>query len=341
MSSNINILKWLFALVLIFGGFTVYKIFGVLAADLGGKEYVWLLKIISEFGLFTSVVISVGFFHHWIIATEERKETEKMFQRVLTKYIDETVINAKKRGFLGITNKEVDFSEIMHGLYSGDYVYWLITFDSRYKHHCIEFEHAIKKGVHFRMLILKDCPISELCAREITVGYTVEEFREYDRLFLTSLEDIAKRINERDGGTLGVFIYDALPNIPLLIILRDKTKIVEIYNSFYLSEPVGRMPYLHWHSELKCDTNYSFEFESEKWNMPDLFLDYFQRRWIAERKKLDQADKEKLAYNDFLFAPASARKKCTSLICELDKSSGSPKQPVGWVGKPGKHRTGL
>ena len=52
MSSNLNILKWLFALVLIFGGFT-------------------------------SVVISVGFFHHWIIATEERKETEKMFHIVL------------------------------------------------------------------------------------------------------------------------------------------------------------------------------------------------------------------------------------------------------------------
>jgi len=57
------------------------------------------------------------------------------------------------------------------------------------------------------------------------------------------------------------------------------------------------MPYLHWQSELKCDTSYSFE--SEKWNMPDLFLDYFQRRWITERKKLDQADKENLAYKDF------------------------------------------
>ena len=43
MSSHLNILKWLFALVLIFGGFTVYKIFGGLAADLEGKEYVWLV----------------------------------------------------------------------------------------------------------------------------------------------------------------------------------------------------------------------------------------------------------------------------------------------------------
>lgn len=323
MSSHLNILKWLFALVLIFGGFTVYKIFGVLATDLEGKEYVWLVKIISEFGLFTSVVISVGFFHHWIIAIEERKETEKMFQSVLTKYIDGTVINAKTRGFLGITNKELDFSEIIHGLYSGDYVYWLITFDPRYKHHCREFEHAIKKGVHFRMLILKDCPISELCAREI-IGYSEEEFRGYDRLFLASLEDIAGRINERDEGSLGVFVYDSLPNLPLLIILRDKSKIVEIFNSFYLSEPVGRMPYLHWQSELKCDTSYSFE--SEKWNMPDLFLDYFQRRWLAERKKLDQADSANLVYQDFLYAPASARKKCTSLFCEPDKANGLHKR---------------
>jgi len=37
----------------------------------------------------------------------------------------------------------------------------------------------------------------------------------------------------------------------------------------------------------------------------------------CRKKKLDQADKENLAYKDFLYAPASARKKCTSLICEL------------------------
>jgi hypothetical protein len=172
------------------------------------------------------------------------------------------------------------------------------------------------------MLILKDCQISELCAREI-IGYSEEEFRGYDRLFLASLEDIAGRINERDEGSLGVFVYDSLPNIPLLIILRDKARIVEIFNSFYLSEPVGRMPYLHWQSELKCDTSYSFE--SEKWNMPDLFLDYFQRRWLAERNKLDRADKENITYKDFLYAPASARKKCANLICELDKSKSSPK----------------
>ncbi|WP_374087299.1 hypothetical protein [Methylomicrobium lacus] len=310
MSSNITILKWLFALVLIFGGFVVHKIFGVLATDLSGKEYVWLLKLISEFGLFTSVVISVGFFHHWIIATEERRETEKMFQNVLTKYIDGTVINATKRGFVGITNKELDFSELMHGLYHGDYVYWLITFDPRYKHHCRELEHAIRKGVHVRMLILKDCPISEMCASEI-IGYEAEEFRQNNRLFLSALEDIAGRIDNRSEGSLGVFVYDSLPSIPLFIILRNAPKMMEIYNSFYLSEPVGRMPYLHWQADIKTRTEYSFE--SANWNMPDLFAEYFQRRWYAERQKLGLAEKDNAPYQDFLYAPAAAKQKCTQL----------------------------
>jgi len=310
VSSNITILKWLFALVLIFGGFVIHKIFGVLATDLPDKEYVWLVKLISEFGLFTSVVISVGFFHHWIIATEERRETEKMFQNVLTKYIDGTVINATKRGFVGITNKELDFSALMHGLYHGDYVYWLITFDPRYKHHCRELEHAIRKGVHVRMLILKDCPISELCASEI-IGYEAEEFRQNNRLFLSALEDIAGRIDNRSEGSLGVFVYDSLPSIPLFIILRNAPKMMEIYNSFYLSEPVGRMPYLHWQADIKTRTEYSFE--SANWNMPDLFAEYFQRRWCAERKKLGLAEKDNAPYPDFLYAPASAKQKCTQL----------------------------
>jgi hypothetical protein len=43
------------------------------------------------------------------------------------------------------------------------------------------------------------------------------------------------------------------------------------------------MPYLHWQSELKNDADYSFE--SANWNMPDLFSDYFQRRWNTEMKK--------------------------------------------------------
>lgn len=68
-------LKLLFSLVLIFGGFTIYKLFGVLAVDLADKEYGWVFKIISEFGLFLSVIISVGYFHHWLIASEEREES--------------------------------------------------------------------------------------------------------------------------------------------------------------------------------------------------------------------------------------------------------------------------
>ncbi len=67
-------LKWLFSLVLIFGGFTIYKLFEVLAVDFANKEYAWVFKIISEFGLFLSVIISVGYFHHWLIAAEEREE---------------------------------------------------------------------------------------------------------------------------------------------------------------------------------------------------------------------------------------------------------------------------
>jgi len=229
---------------------------------------------------------------------------------VLTKYIDGTVINATKRGFVGITNKELDFSELMHGLYHGDYVYWLITFDPRYKHHCRELEHAIRRGVHVRMLILKDCSISELCASEI-IGYEAEEFRQNNRLFLSALEDIAGRIDNRSEGSLGVFVYDSLPSIPLFIILRNAPKMMEIYNSFYLSEPVGRMPYLHWQADIKTRTEYSFE--SANWNMPDLFADYFQRRWCAEREKLGLAEKDNAPYQDFLYAPAAAKQKCTQL----------------------------
>ncbi len=76
------------------------------------------------------------------------------------------------------------------------------------------------------------------------------------------------------------------------------------------------MPYLHWQAELKNDTSYFFE--SDKWNMPDLFLDYFERRWMIERNKLGKADKENLPCKDFLYASASSRKKCISLNCELD-----------------------
>jgi len=79
------------------------------------------------------------------------------------------------------------------------------------------------------------------------------------------------------------------------------------------------MPYLHWQSELKSDSGYLFE--SEQWSMPDLFLDYFHRRWMVERHKLTTVDNEKAPYNDFIYAPASARKKCFSLNGESDTVS--------------------
>ena len=129
------------------------------------QEYEWLFKIISEFGLFISVIVSVGYFHHWFIAAEEHKEAEISLRETLGKYVDSVLLNSVKRGFLGITNKEFDFSQIMHGLKPGDYVYWLITFDPRFKNKSRELENAIKTGVHFRMLILKaDCRSGELRA---------------------------------------------------------------------------------------------------------------------------------------------------------------------------------
>jgi hypothetical protein len=71
------------------------------------------------------------------------------------------------------------------------------------------------------------------------------------------------------------------------------------------------MPYLHWQSELKKDPGYYFE--SEKWNLPDIFLDYFQRRWQIEKEKMINTEKEKLEYKDFLYAPSMVKNKCFSL----------------------------
>jgi hypothetical protein len=68
---------------------------------------------------------------------------------------------------------------------------------------------------------------------------------------------------------------------------------------------------LHWQADLKSSAEYSFE--SANWNMPDLFSDYFQRRWVTERKKLAEAEKNQVPYDDFLYAPATAKQKCTQL----------------------------
>jgi hypothetical protein len=308
-------LKWLFSLVLIFGGFTIYKLFEVLAVDFAGKDYEWVFKIISEFGLFLSVIISVGFFHHWLSAAEEREESVNNLREVLLKYVDSILLNSVKRGFSGITNKEFDFSQIMQGLKPGDYVYWLITFDPRFKNKSRELENAIKNGVHFRMLILKaDCVFGELRATE-TTGFNPHEFNEYSKLFKVSLEDVISRIDETTKGSLGVFVYEGLPSLPLFIIISSESKKVKVYNSFYLTEPVSKMPYLNWESELKFGSQSSFE--SEHWNVADLFLDYFKKRWEMEKEKHHDADGNRHTENsDFIYAPATAKQICSTLVHE-------------------------
>ena len=306
-------LKWLFSLVLIFGGFTIYKLFEVLAVDFVNKDYGWVFKIISEFGLFLSVIISVGFFHHWLSAAEEREESVSNLREVLLKYVDSILLNSVKRGFSGITNKEFDFSQIMQGLKPGDYVYWLTTFDPRFKNKSRELEQAIKNGVHFRMLILKaDCIFGELRATE-TTGFNPHEFNEYSKLFKVSLEDVISRIDDTIKGTLGVYIYEGLPSIPLFIIISHESKKVKVYSSFYLTEPVSKMPYLNWETDLKFGNQSTFE--SEHWNLADLFLDYFKKRWEMETEKnRDTTGNEQVENSDFIYTPASAKQLCSKLI---------------------------
>ncbi len=305
-------LKWLLALVLIFGGFTIYKLFEGFAHNNTYQEYEWLFKIISELGLFLSVIVSVGYFHHWFIAAEEHKEAEISLIETLGKYVDTILLNSVKRGFLGITDKEFDFSLVMQGLKPGDYVYWLITFDPRFKNKSRELENGIKNGVHFRMLILKaDCRIGELRATE-TTGFNPHEFNEYSKLFKVTLEDVITRIDDKTTGSLGVFAYDGLPCIPLFIIMRKEANKVEVYSSYYLAEPVSKMPYLHWETELRPENHELFE--SEHWNMTELFLDYFKTRWEMEKEKLYGQENELVDNNDFIYAPSSARDKCIKLF---------------------------
>lgn len=308
-------IKWLLALVLIFGGFTVYKLFEGLTHNPSYREYEWIFKIISEFGLFGSVVVSVGYFHHWFIAAEEHKESQISLRETLAQYVDSILLNSIKRGFSGITNKEFDLSQILQGLKPGDYVYWLITFDPRFKNKTRELENGIKKGVHFRMLILKaDSRIGELRAME-TTGFNAHEFNEYSKLFKVSLEDVIARIDDSCKGSIGVFVYDGLPCIPLFVVLRSEAGKMEIYHSFYLTEPVSKMPYLHWETDLKLEDQTSFE--SEHWEMAELFLDYFKKRWSMEKARLyDTSGKECADSGDFLHAPASARKRCTELFSD-------------------------
>ena len=305
-------LKWLLSLVLIFGGFTVYKLFEGLAHNEAYREYEWVFKIVSELGLFLSVIVSVGYFHHWFIAAEEHKESQLNFRETISQYVDSILLNSVKRGYAGLTNKEFDFSQIMEGLKPGDYVYWLITFDPRFKNKSRELEYGIKNGVHFRILILKaDSRIGELRAME-TTGFNPREFNEYTKLFKITLEDVISRIDDSCSGSIGVFVYDGLPSIPLFIIIRNETQKVDVYHSFYLTEPVSKMPYLHWETAYKFSKQTSFE--SDQWNMAELFLDYFRRRWEMEKENCyDTAVRELNECGDFLYAPASAKEKCAEL----------------------------
>ncbi len=319
MSTDTNKLKWLLSLVLIFGGFAIYEVFDVLATDFADKKYSWVFKIIAEFGLFSSVMVSVGHFHHWLIAAEVHKESEKSFHNALIKYVDKILLSAVKRNFSGITNKELNFSEILRQLQPGDYVYWLITFVPRYKHQCKELENAVRDGTHFRMIIIKEgCPAAELRAREIT-DYSSEEFSDHAKFFKTSLEEVVSRSDEKTAGSLGVFISDGLPSVPLFIVIHNKSSEVEVYSSFYLSEPIGRMPFLKWQSELTYNRNKP-AFESENWNIPELFIDYFHKRWDFERQRIGiGTENEPVEHVEFLYAPASAKKNCSMLSTKHNK----------------------
>jgi hypothetical protein len=309
-------LKWLLILVLIFGGFAIYKQFDILAENPSLTEYAWLFKIVSEFGLFLSVIISVGYVHHWLIAEEEHRESARNLRETLENYVNKILFNSVKRGFSGITPKEFDFSQVMSGLQPGDYVYWLITFDPRFKNKLRELEYAIKSGVHFRLLILKaGSRIGELRATE-TTGFDPHEFNEYSKLFKVSLEHVIGRVDETTTkGSVGVFVYDGLPCIPLFIIIHNASKKITVYHSFYLTEPVSKMPYLNWETVFK--SAHQNTFETEDWNMADLFIDYFQTRWEMERARLptDGAGEGNDAA-DFLYAPAISKKRCSELYSE-------------------------
>ena len=88
---------------------------------------------------------------------------------------------------------------------------------------------------------------------------------------------------------------------------------MKVYNSFYLTEPVSKMPYLNWESEFKFGSQPSFE--SEHWNMAELFLDYFKKRWEMEKEKQhDSTGNEQVEDSNFIYAPASVKQLCSNLI---------------------------
>ncbi len=72
------------------------------------------------------------------------------------------------------------------------------------------------------------------------------------------------------------------------------------------------MPYLHWETELRLGNQEMFE--SDHWNMSELFLDYFKKRWEMEKEKLYGSENESLENKDFIYAPNLAREKCGELF---------------------------
>jgi hypothetical protein len=71
------------------------------------------------------------------------------------------------------------------------------------------------------------------------------------------------------------------------------------------------MPYLHWETELKLGNDELYE--SDHWNMSELFLDYFKKRWAMEKEKLYAPQNGSVENQYFIYAPASAKDKCVEL----------------------------
>jgi hypothetical protein len=75
------------------------------------------------------------------------------------------------------------------------------------------------------------------------------------------------------------------------------------------------MPYLNWETDLKfVDSQASFE--SEHWNFADMFLEYFKKRWKMEQEKLHETENTPVENSSFIYAPTSAKQKCSALIHE-------------------------
>lgn len=50
-------------------------------------------------------MVSIGHFHHWLIAATKHKETENRFYSALISYVDTVLSGSVNRGVAGITNK--------------------------------------------------------------------------------------------------------------------------------------------------------------------------------------------------------------------------------------------